>query len=86
MKIYNLIYLCLILLSLNSYPQTVVQQFQKIIASDRALNINYGRPISVSGNYAIVGTELENRDASGGNAIAGAGVAYIYERNPVTGV
>ena len=54
---------------------------QKIVASDRAANDEFGVSVSISGNYAIVGTYLEDEDASGGNTMSGSGSAYVFERD-----
>jgi hypothetical protein len=56
-------------------------EVQKIVASDRAVNDNFGNSVSISGDYAIVGAHNEDEDASGGSTLSGAGSAYIFERN-----
>ncbi|TAL57710.1 MAG: T9SS type A sorting domain-containing protein [Bacteroidetes bacterium] len=55
-------------------------QAQKLVASDRAASDNFGRSVSISGDYAIVGAELEDEDAAGSNTILSSGSAYIFER------
>ena len=47
-------------------------------ASNPAANENFGAALSISGNYAIVGTRYEE----GSNA----GAAYVFERNETTGI
>ncbi|MEX1187608.1 MAG: T9SS type A sorting domain-containing protein [Bacteroidia bacterium] len=53
---------------------------QKIVASDRGVSDNFGRSVSMSGDYAIVGAHLEDEDASGGATIGQTGSAYIFKR------
>ncbi len=54
---------------------------QKIVASDRAPNDNFGDRVSISGNYAIVGAGGEDEDATGSNSMNNAGSAYVFERD-----
>ncbi len=56
-------------------------EVQKIVASDRAENDYFGSPVAVSGNYALIGANKEDDDASGTNALSDAGSAYIFERD-----
>ena len=56
-------------------------QVQKIVASDRGTDDYFGWSVSISGDYVIVGAYGEDEDASGGNTLAAAGSAYIFERN-----
>ncbi len=58
---------------------TTWTQQQKINASDKQANDNFGRSVSISGDYAIVGASGE--DPSG---TADAGSAYIFKRNGTT--
>ena len=55
-------------------------QSQKLTASDRAADDEFGYSVSISGDYAIVGAWQENEDASGANTQTWAGSAYIFER------
>ena len=54
-------------------------EVQKIVASDRAVDDNFGSSISISGNYAIVGAVNEDEDATGNNALSNAGSVYIFQ-------
>ncbi|MBN4065968.1 FG-GAP repeat protein, partial [Candidatus Amoebophilus asiaticus] len=56
-------------------------QVQKIVASDRASWDQFGHRVSISGNYAMVGANLEDEDASGADSLGQAGSAYIFERD-----
>ena len=56
-------------------------EVQKIVASDRASNDNFGMTVSVSGDYAIIGAYAEEEaDASGSNTSDDNGAAYIFKR------
>jgi FG-GAP repeat len=63
--------------SSSSQPYT---QVSKIVAPDRTHSMEFGRAVSISNNYAVVGTQLEDNDAEGKNPKPDAGAAYIYER------
>lgn len=58
-------------------------QKQKMVASDRAPDDNFGHSVAISGNYAIVGAYLEDHDISGGSFANYAGAAYIFERDGI---
>lgn len=60
-------------------------EVQKLVASDRAANDDFGWSVSISGDYAIVGAYLEDEDVSGTNRLSTAGSAYIFERDTQTG-
>ena len=55
-------------------------QIIKAVASDRATDDYFGRSVSISGDYAIVGAYWEDEDASGANTLSLAGAAYIFAR------
>ncbi len=54
---------------------------QKISASDRKTDAFFGRSASISGNYAVVGSHLDNEYDPGGNLLVNIGAAYIYEKD-----
>jgi len=56
---------------------------QKIVASDGASNDQFGYSVSLSGDYAIVGVPYEDAD---GGSTDNYGAAYIYKRDPTSGV
>ncbi len=56
-------------------------EVKKIVASDRAASDQFGLSVSISGDYAIVGSELEDEDANGGNTASKAGSAYIFKKD-----
>jgi hypothetical protein len=58
-------------------------QLQKIVASDRAVNDQFGNAVSISSNYAFVGAPNEDEDATGNNTMQGAGSTYMFQLNPV---
>jgi FG-GAP repeat/Astacin (Peptidase family M12A) len=68
-----------VLLPKNVSVQKAFIEVNKIVAQDRTHNDEFGRSVSISGNYAIVGVPIEREDAKGTNPINGAGAAYIYK-------
>lgn len=52
---------------------------QKITASDRAQDDNFGQSVAISGGKIIVGAPFEDEDATGGTTVANAGSCYIFE-------
>ena len=56
-------------------------QVQKIVAADRAASDHFGTSVAISGNYAIVGANLQMKMPRAGNPITSAGAAYIFERD-----
>jgi len=59
-------------------------QVQKIVASDREAEDQFGWSVSVSGDYAFVGAYKEDHDASGGTELSNAGSVYIFKNNAGT--
>ncbi len=56
-------------------------QEHKIVASDRTAIDLFGRSVSISGNYALVGANSEDEDTLGMNTRSDAGSGYIFKRN-----
>jgi hypothetical protein len=54
-------------------------QVIKACASDRAAGDQFGISVAISVDYAIVGANTEDEDASGGETLANAGAAYIFK-------
>lgn len=50
----------------------------KITAEIRTANDEFGNAVAISGNFAIVGSKLDDEDAHENNFIADAGSAYIF--------
>jgi hypothetical protein len=69
-------------------PPVVLQKFasvqkpflevNKFVANDRTHNDEFGRSVSVSGNYAVIGTPYDDQDEKG-NSVLRAGSAYIFK-------
>ncbi len=59
----------------------VWEEIQKIVASDRGQEDNFGKAVSISGDYAVVGAFREDEDINGGNTLTSAGSAYIFFNN-----
>ena len=56
-------------------------QLKKITASVRGNNDFYGWSVAIDGEYAIVGADVEDEDASEANTLLSAGSAYIYKKD-----
>lgn len=54
-------------------------EVQKIVASDRAANDNFGYSVDISGDFAVVGAWKEAHDAAGLNPMVDAGSVYIFQ-------
>ena len=63
----------------NASAQKAFIEVNKIVANDRTHNDEFGRSVSISGNYAIVGVPTDFDDANGKNSLNGAGSAYIFK-------
>ncbi len=59
----------------------VWKQHQKLIASDRKANDEFGSSIDASGKYLVLGTTKHSYDASGSNYMINSGAAYVFEMN-----
>lgn len=59
----------------------VWEERKKVIASDREMNANFGTSVALDGDYAIVGADVEKRDALGLNRISSAGASYIFKKD-----
>lgn len=55
-------------------------QVKKITSPVRDAEI-FGGSVSIAGDYAVVGAELESLDASESNFIGGAGAVYIFKKD-----
>jgi hypothetical protein len=53
----------------------------KVVASDRAETDWFGRAVSISGHFAIVGAYLKDNENADQNFILDEGAAYIYEKD-----
>ncbi|MEA2043393.1 MAG: T9SS type A sorting domain-containing protein [Bacteroidota bacterium] len=66
------------------YNGTSWEETQKIVASDREQEDNFGKAVSISGDYAVIGAFREDEDINGENTLTSAGSAYIYYNNAGT--
>lgn len=55
-------------------------QEQKLVASDRSIDDQFGSNLAIDGNRIIVSAQNDEEDAAGANVFDNAGSAYIYER------
>ena len=56
----------------------------KAVATDRAASDLFGYSVAISGDYAIVGANQEDHNATGGQFLDNAGAAYILKNNSGT--
>jgi FG-GAP repeat protein/type IX secretion system substrate protein len=63
------------------YNGSMWAQQQKIVTAEHKPYRYFGLAVSISGNYAIVGSFREDQDANGENSITEAGSAYIFYFN-----
>jgi FG-GAP repeat/Metallo-peptidase family M12/Fibronectin type III domain len=55
---------------------TLWAQLQKVVASDRAINDQFGVSVAISGDHALVGAFMEDEDEFGNNTLSEAGSVY----------
>ncbi len=58
----------------------VWNEVQKIVASDRGTDDEFGEDLAIDGTYIIVGAWPEDQDEFGGNTMSASGSAYIFEK------
>ncbi|WP_293691076.1 FG-GAP repeat protein, partial [Spirosoma sp. 48-14] len=56
-------------------------QVKKIVATDRGASDSFGFSVAISGGLVVVGANLEDEDALGGNTLSAAGSAYVFSQN-----
>jgi FG-GAP repeat/Secretion system C-terminal sorting domain len=56
-------------------------EVQKIVASNRAAEDNFGYSVSISGKYAVIGAYHDDYNHNDDSLMSAAGAAYIFERN-----
>lgn len=56
-------------------------QVEKIVASDRSADDEFGWSVAISGTTALVGARAEDHNVAGGSYIYSAGSAYIFDRD-----
>lgn len=57
---------------------------KKVSASDATSGDNFGRSVSISGNYAVIGAYAQDGDINNSNTLSNAGAAYVFERSSGT--
>lgn len=55
-------------------------EVKKLVASDRTAIDQFGFSVSISGDYAIVGANMDNENANGEDTLFLSGSAYIFKR------
>lgn len=66
----------------NIYSQNWTQIY-KGVASDRGSNDEFGSNVAIHGDYAIVGSTLEDHSETGKDSLDNAGAVYIYKKNSI---
>jgi len=61
-------------------------EVNKIVASDRDVEDNFGRSVSICGDYLIIGADKESEDISGNNTLIKSGSVYLIEPQSTTGI
>ena len=56
-------------------------QIQKLVATTRHQEAEFGSSLAVSGNYLLIGAAGESLDVNDSNPLTEAGAAYLFERN-----
>ena len=56
-------------------------EIQKLTASDRGSEDQFGEAVGISGNHILVGAPEEDEDSSGLNTLSNSGSAYLFERS-----
>ncbi|MFC1701222.1 choice-of-anchor U domain-containing protein [Pseudomonadota bacterium] len=64
----------------DAYAQLSATELDRIFASDAAQGDSYGFAVDVDGDRAVIGARLDDDDGNG------SGAAYVYLRNPQTGL
>ena len=69
----------------NTTPQSnsVIKEFveiNKLVPKDRQGYENFGYSVGISGDYAVIGANVDDKDANGDNPISDAGSAYIFKK------
>ena len=55
-------------------------EINKLIPKDREGYENFGYSVGISGEYAVIGANVDDKDAKGDNPISDAGSAYIFKK------
>jgi hypothetical protein len=55
-------------------------EVQKLVASDRAVDDEFGWSVAIFGTTAVVGAHIDDKDASGEGFMYHAGSAYVFDR------
>lgn len=69
----------------NTTPQSNSQlkefvEINKLVPKDRQGYENFGYSVGISGEYAVIGANVDDKDANGDNPISDAGSAYIFKK------
>jgi len=68
----------------NAYAQISATELDRLFASDAAQSDGYGYAVDVDGDRAVIGSRFDDGNDDGNSN--GSGAAYVYLRNPQTGL
>ncbi|MCC6817757.1 MAG: FG-GAP repeat protein, partial [Bacteroidia bacterium] len=69
-----------------NFNNGVWSQVQKVVASDRGINDEFGYAVAISGDYAIVGARQEDHNVLGLDSLYSAGAVYLYKKSATLGI
>lgn len=72
---WALVFTCALSTQAQNFFQTA-----KVVADTRLADDQVGNSVSISGDYAVVGAQLEDEDEAGSNALTNAGAAYVFKK------
>ena len=56
-------------------------EINKLVPKDRQGYENFGYSVAISGDYAVIGANVDDKDENGDNPISDAGSAYIFKKD-----
>ena len=56
-------------------------ELKKLVATDRTSNDDFGRSVSIDGDFIVIGAQKQNLDGSSNNYLINAGAVYVFEKN-----
>ena len=65
---------------------TSVSQIKKLISSEPERNAQFGTSVSISGNYIVIGSPLQDNDNNLDDNMADQGAAFVFKINNDTSV
>ena len=76
-----LLFFAFFLLSIKPYSQTIIQEINRLSATDRAVADQLGYKVAMSGDFAIVAAPFQDYNINGENFMENSGAVYIFKRD-----